>query len=235
MLEVLKQLELRRKGRATDFWSTARRLAAGENVPVDAIEKLLTESGKTPAELEAAIELATRRIQWSDQLRKVTALEKEQLSLRERMANENKKLAEAERAHIEATAPLEGRLHAIMIALSEASDARRHLIDTCLDTALCEERALVDRQLSELRRQGIGLRERAELVKQADRDDEESNRIAEGLVPGASTARVDIRREQAARARKVGHSAKAELATVLKEITKLEREEEEICERMTKA
>ena len=61
--ELLSELESRRKDRETDFWATARKLAAGEKVTAAAVEKLLAESGKTPGELQAAVELMTQRAQ----------------------------------------------------------------------------------------------------------------------------------------------------------------------------
>jgi hypothetical protein len=232
--ELLSELETRRKNRETDFWATARKLASGEKVTASAVEKLLAESGKTPHELEAAVELMTQRAHWHEQRRKAATLEKEQASLKDRIAAEDRKLADAEKAHADATRPLYARLHDIKTAISEASDARRNLIKTCPHAELKAELAAVTQRLIELRAQAAALRERAELVKQADREEEAARRMAEGLVPGSRTTRIDEMRERAARARKVGQEALAALPDLLKEVEKFEREEEAVYERMAK-
>jgi len=232
--ELLSELETRRKDRETDFWATARKLAAGEKVTTAAVEKLLAESGKTPPELQGAVELMTQRAQWNEQRRKAAALEKEQAALRDCVAAEDKKLADAEKAHADATRPLYARLHEIKAAISDASDARRNLIKTCPHAELRAELAAVTQRLIELRARAAALRERGELVKQADREEEAARRMAEGIVPGARTSRIDEMRERAARARKVGHEALAALPAVQDEIAQVEREEEAVYERMTK-
>lgn len=234
MKELLSELELRRKDRETDFWAVARKLASGEKVTAAAVEKLLVESGKTPDELKAAVELMTQRAQWADQRRKAAALEKERAALQDRIGVEDKKLADAEKAHADATRPLYARLHDIKVAISDASDARRNLIKTCPYAELKAELAAVTQRLIELRAHAAALRERGELVKQADREEEAARRMAEGIVPGARTTRIDQMREQAARARKVGQEALAALPAAQDEIAKAEREEEAVYERMAK-
>jgi len=198
------------------------------------VEKLLAERGKSPAELEAAVALMMQRAQWHEARRKAAALEKEQATLKDRIAVEDKKLSDAEKAHADATRPLYARLHEIKAAISDASDARRNLIRTCPDAALKAELAAVMQRLIELRAQAAALRERAELVKQADREEEAARRMAEGIIPGTRTTRIDQMRERAARARKVGQEALVALPEVQKAIEKAEREEEAIYERMAK-
>ena len=232
--ELFGELELRRKDRETDFWTVARKLAAGEKITAAAIERLLAESGKTPTDLQAAVELVTQRAHWHEQRQKAATLEKEQASVQERIAAEDRKLAAAEKAHADATAPLYARLHEIKAAISDGSDARRKLIQTCPDAALKAELAALTDRLNELRAQAAALRDRGELVKQADREDEVADRLAAGLVPGAPTTRVDRLREQAGLSRKAGQQALAALPAVQKQIARLEREEEAVYERMTK-
>lgn len=232
--ELLSELETRRKDRESDFWATARKLASGEKVTAAAVEKLLAESGKSPADLQAAVDLMAQRAQWADQRRKAAALEKEQAALKDRIAAEDRKLADAETAHADATAPLYARLHEIKAAISDAGDARRNLIRTCPHAELKAELAAVMQRQIELRAQAAALRERGELVKQADREEEAARRMAEGIVPGTRTTRVDEMRERAARARKVGQEALAALPGVQEEIAKVEREEEAVYERMAR-
>lgn len=234
LTEMLTELELRRKDRDADFLKLARKLGAGEKVATATVEKLLSECGKTPAELAAAVELATQRFAWHEAREKAAALEKHEPAIRDRMDAERRKLEAAEKAHEEAMAPLRARLHEIRAAVSAANDARRKLIKTCPDAAIkAEMKALTDR-LNELRGQVAALRERGELVKRAERDEETADRLQAGIVPFANTAHIDRLREQAERHRKAGKDALAALATVQKEIAKLEREEAAIFERMTK-
>lgn len=226
--------ESRRKDRETDFWATARKLATGEKVTAAAVEKLLAESGRSPAELQAAVELMAQRAQWHEARRKAAALEKEQAALKDGIAVEDKTLSAAETAHADAARLLYARLHEIKAAISDASDARRNLIKTCPDAALKAELAAVTQRLIELRAQAAALRERGELVKQADREEEAARRMAEGLVPGSRTTRIDEMRERSARARKVCQEAMAALPAVQDEIAKAEREGKAVYERMAK-
>lgn len=232
MLEVLKELKLRRENREADFWTTARRLAAGEKVATASIEKVLADSGKAPADLAAAVELATQRARWHEARQAAAALEKERPAIQDRIAAEHRRLQAAEKAHEEATAPLYAKLNRIRAAVSAASDARRKLIETCPDAALKAELVAVSDRLAELRAQATALKERGELVKQAERDEETADRLTVGLVPFASTARIDRLREQAARKRELGQQALAALDNVLQQIAKAEQEQEAVYERM---
>jgi hypothetical protein len=54
--ELLSELELRRKNRRSEFMATAHKLAADERVTPMAVERMLAECGKSPAELQAAVE-----------------------------------------------------------------------------------------------------------------------------------------------------------------------------------
>jgi hypothetical protein len=72
------------------------------------------------------------------------------------------------------------------------------------------------------------------LREAAEREDEAARRMAEGIVPGTRTTRIDEMRERAARARMVGQEALAALPTVQKATEDAEREEEAVYERMAK-
>jgi predicted nucleic acid-binding Zn-ribbon protein len=118
--------------------------------------------------------------------------------------------------------------------VSDASDARRKLIETCPDAALREELAAVSDELNELRAHAAALRDRGELVKQADREEEAADRLTVGLVPGAPPTRIDQMRDQADRNRRAGQEALAALPAVHKEIAKLESEGAAVYERMAR-
>ena len=234
MLEVLKELKLRRENREADFWTTARKLAVGEKVTTASVEKVLTDNGKTLVELQAAVDVFAQHAHWHELRRKAAALEKKQTSIQDRIASEDRKLAAAEAAHNDATAPLYAQMHEIRAAVSDASDARRKLIETCPDEALRAQLAAVGDRLAALRAQAVELRDRGKLVKDATRDEQTAERLQAGIVPLASTAHIDLMREQAARKREAGEQAKAALAGVLKDIVAAEKEQEAVYERMTK-
>lgn len=234
LTEVLTELEARRKDREADFLKLARKLAAGDKVTTATVERLLADTGKTPAELTAAVELATQRFAWHAERQAADALEKEQAAIRDRIATEDRKLTAAEQAHEEATAPLRDRLHEIRATMTVASEARRKLIDTCPDPLLRAELEAASDRLAELHARAATLRSRGELVKQAEHDEQAADRLAAGLVPGASTARIDGLRELAERKRQDAKAAAAELVKVQKEIAKAERAEAAALDRMTK-
>lgn len=58
--------------------------------------------------------------------------------------------------------------------------------------------------------------------------------MADGIVPGTRTMRIDQLRAQAASLRKAGQEALAALPDVQDEIAKVEREEEAVYEGMTR-
>lgn len=232
--ELLSELESRKKSREADFWATARKLAAGEKVAPQAVECLLVESGRTTSDLKAAVELMQQRRQWSDAATRAAALEIERASIQERIAAEDRKLAAAEQAHTDATAPLHFRIDIIRAGLRDAEDARQRLIETCPYDDLKAELAGVTRQLADLRNRATGLRQQAGRAKDAEADMAEANRHAAAIAPGSDPRRAAEWRERAERHRRAADHAYAELPGVEKEIANLEREETAIYERMAK-
>jgi len=80
----------------------------------------------------------------------------------------------------------------------------------------------------------VALRDRGEMMEQPERDEHAGGRLAAGIDPGPTIARVAWRREQCERDRNTGKDALAALATVQKEVTKLGREEAAVFDQMTK-
>ena len=227
LTELLSELETRKKHREADFWATVRKLAAGEKVAPVAVERLLADSGKTPADLKAAVELMQRRRQWSELVTGATTLEQEQSAVRQRIAAEDRKLEEAERAHTDATVPLQARLGAIQTALREAGEARQRLMDSCPYADLKAELADVTGRIAALRTRAYELRRTADECATAARSD-----LEQAEVFHASDAA--LWRERSERHRRQAEAAQAELPGVEQEIAKLEREEAELRERMVK-
>ncbi|MCG3127428.1 MAG: hypothetical protein CHACPFDD_02288 [Phycisphaerae bacterium] len=131
LTELLTELESRRTNREAEFWTIAQKLAAGEKVAASAVERLLAESGKTPAELKKAVEIIQQRRQWHAIISGEPALEKERAAIKDRIAAEDRKLATAEQSHADATGPMYARLDFVKARVSDASDARRRLMETC--------------------------------------------------------------------------------------------------------
>lgn len=225
MLEVLKELKLRRENREADFWTTARKLAAGEKVAPAAVERLLADSGRTPADLKAAVELMQQRRQWSDVVAGTAALEQERTAMHERIAAEDRKLAQAEQAHADATLPLQARLQAIQAALREAGDARRRLMDTCPYADLKAELGDVVRRIAELRTRVFELHRTARECETKAKSD-----LTQAQCDGGRFEA--IWRERAERNHRAAEQAKAELPGLEREIAKLEHDEAALREQM---
>lgn len=232
--ELLSELESRKKSREADFWATARQLAAGEKVAPAAVERLLADSGRTPANLKAAVDLMQQRRQWAEVVDGAAALEKERASINERIAAEDRKLAAAEQAHTDATGPLHFRLDAIRAGVREAEDARHRLNETCPYDELKTELAAVRNGLTELRDHATELRRQAGRAKDAEADLLEAERHLKAIEPGSDPRRADEWRERAERNRHAAEIARAALPGVEKEIAKLERQAAAIRERMTR-
>lgn len=233
MTELLSELETRKKGREADFWATARKLAAGEKVAPAAVERLLADSGRTPADLKAAVELMQQRRQWSDVVAGAAGLEKERTAIHEHIAVEDRTLAAAEQAHTDATAPLHARLDAIRTGTRDAEDARQRLLDTCPYTDLKAELVDVTARLAKLRDRATELRREAERrAREAETDARESKWHAAGFDPSTNPARAAEWRERAERNHRAAEQAKSELLGVEREVAKLEREEAAIYARM---
>lgn len=230
--ELLSELESRRTSREAEFLTTARKIAGGEKVAAAAVERLLGESGKTPAELKAAVEIIQQRRQWHAIISAEPALEKERASIKDRIAAEDRKLEAAEQAHADATGPMYARLDFIKAHVSDASDARRKLIQTCPDKELKAELEDVLEGLNDLREKAAALRERAGLIKRAESDEEEARIHEAGVAAATDPRKAPYWRDQAARNRYAGEKAAAVLPDVLKQIAALERQEASVYERM---
>lgn len=234
MKELFGELETRRKNREADFWSIAHKIAAGEKVGAAAVERLLTESGKSPADLEHTVNLLQQRRQWHQTVITEPALEKERATLKDRIAAEDRKLAAAEKAHTDATEPIYARLDFLKARVSEASDARRRLMETCPYAELKVELTETQRLLNEHRQRHAELKREADRTELVESDLAEAQLHADALAPGSHPRNATYWRERADRNRAAGERAAAELPKVEKEIARLEKTEATISERMTK-
>ncbi len=232
--ELFGELETRRKNRESEFWSIAHKIAAGEKVGAAAVEWLLTESGKSPADLERTVNLLQQRRQWHEIVSTEPALEKERATLKDRIAAEDRKLAAAEKAHTDATEPIYARLDFLKARVSDASDARRRLMETCPYSELKAELTETQRVLNEHRQRHAELKHQAERTELVESDLAEAQLHEDAVLPGTHPRDAKYWRERADRNRAAGERAAAELPKLEKEIARLEKEETAICGRMIK-
>lgn len=226
-------MESRRTNREAEFWSTARKIAAGEKVAAAAVEKLLAESGKTPAELKRAVEIIQQRRQWHAIISAEPALEKERAAIKDRIAVEDRKLASAEQAHADATGPMYARLDFIKAHVSDASDAKRSLIQSCPYADLKDELGALQERLNEQRNRLAALKRQAGRARDAEDDLAEARRHEQGVTAGSDPRHAAEWRERAERNQRAADAAEAELPQVEKEVERLEKAEAAIYQRMT--
>lgn len=232
MKELLSELESRRKSRQSEFWTIAHKLAAEERVTPAAVERVLAESGKSPAELQAAVELIQRRRKWHEIISAEPALEKERAAIKDRVAVEDRKLAAAEQAHADTTGPMYVRLEFIRAHVSDASGARRLLIQTCPYAEIKAELIGLQEQLNEQRDRLAALKRQAGRAEDARDDLAEARRHEQGVSAGSDPRRVTEWRERAEHNQRAADAAKAELPAVEKEVARLEKAEAAIYAKM---
>lgn len=232
--ELFGELETRRKNREAEFWSIAHKIAAGERVGAAAVERLLTESGKSPADLERTVNLLQQRRQWHQAVITEPALEKERTAIKDRIAAEDRKLAAAEKAHTDATEPMYAQLDVLKARVAEASDARRQLIQTCPYADLKAELAETQRVLNEQRQRYAELKRQAQRAGLVESDLAEAQLHENAVLPGTHPRDAKYWRERAERNRAAGEEAAAELPKIEREIARLEKAESAIFGRMIK-
>lgn len=184
---------------------------------------MLAESGKSPAELQAAVELIQRRRKWHEIISAEPALEKKRAAIKDRIAAEDRKLASAEKAHADATGPMYVRVEFIKAHSSDASDARRLLIETCPYPELKDELGALQERLNEQRDRLAALRRQAGRAQDARDALAEARRHEQGVLAGSDPRRAAEWRERAERNQRAADTAKAELPAVEKEVTRLEK------------
>jgi len=212
--------------------ATAHKLAADERVTPMAVERMLAECGKSPAELQAAVELIQRRRKWNEIISAEPALEKERAAIKDRIAAEDRRLASAKQVHADATGPMYVQLEFIKAHVSDASDARRLLIQTCPYPELKDELSALQEHLNEQRERVAALKRQADRAQDARDDLAEARRHEQGVSAGSDPRRAAEWRERAERNRRAADAAKAELPAVEKEVTRLEKAEAAICAKM---
>jgi hypothetical protein len=169
IFEKLKStLYHREKSLKNDLNAIAKKIAIGEEPPIDQVVRILAESGKSDDDLQALAELHQRRELMRVQFAAIPRLRAEQKEV-ERQHEKNREAFEAARQQYEqASLPLRGQADLLRQQLQEGDKAAHQLIATCPDeeltaryTELTSEHAATRTQSHQLREKVSTERERA--------------------------------------------------------------------------
>jgi hypothetical protein len=130
ILDALRGRMKQREENALDTFAAAARAAArGEAYDVAAIERAIVELGKTPAEFEAAVAVARKRVAWLADVDKLSAATAKVNKLEASAATEKAKFEAARRAFIEKAEAIDADLAAARATQDRGRDARTNLLD----------------------------------------------------------------------------------------------------------
>ena len=129
---VKKSLQALATMRAAAFYELVRAIGAGEDVASPSkIEKVLSDAGRTAADLEAAVELYQVRQQQAGELSQVPVLEAELAGLKEKGKRAWETFEAARVVYEEFMFPIEGRAIEIQAALTKAASTKNELFTNC--------------------------------------------------------------------------------------------------------
>jgi hypothetical protein len=171
LMDGLKTLQ---KTRSTSFTATARALARGEKLTPQSVATILNDAGKTAEELEAAVELATRRIEWRVQVDAADGLDKKRADIAKLADVAKKTLADAQQVFDDAVSPLDDELVRIEETERLATEAKRQLFNTASDGQRAELDEATE-NLSVASNRAAELRKQAKLIETAEADMVEAN------------------------------------------------------------
>jgi hypothetical protein len=119
-----------REGNALDtFAAGARAAARRESYDVAALERALVELGKTTADFEAAVEVATARAAWLADVDKLAAVTAKVNKLEAAATAEQTKFEAARRAFVEKATAIDADLKIARATQDKGRDARDRLLD----------------------------------------------------------------------------------------------------------
>jgi len=209
-----------------DFHALVRLVADDKAPEPDVIARALQDAGKSVEDLQKGVELLQKRRQWRQAIAQAEALEAERPGIQKQITAANRELELAKERHDEIVCPLDGKLHLIKQAVSEAGEARRHLWDTCSHPELLDAMADVSSERDALAKQRHQLQcERDELKRRGQAALEES---AHARSEAEAKASRNQGQNQLARAKQY----EPELTRLAKKLATLEQREQEIQQRM---
>ncbi|MCC6653331.1 MAG: hypothetical protein IT348_19425 [Candidatus Eisenbacteria bacterium] len=125
--ELIDALRGRREARTAGFHETARRLAAGESLKPEHVERVLDASGRSAEQLAAEVERLERRIRLRGEIAEIVRCEGERPEVLERIQRADDVLAKARAAHAQAVGPLLARLRVLNSAQDRISSLETEL------------------------------------------------------------------------------------------------------------
>lgn len=153
---VFQKLRKRRESIAETYRDIVAALAAGQAPDVEAIERCLTDAGKSETDLQADVDRELGKRELQRKARTIGNLTKELGECDAKLAALAEKLERAQRAHDDAAGPLQSRVRMLVSELTEAEQARSKLGVEFSSDAVREARSDLDAKRSrayELRRQ----------------------------------------------------------------------------------
>lgn len=130
LLDALRGRMKQRESNALDTITAGARAAArGESYDVAAIERALTELGKTTGDFEAAVEVARKRVAWLADFDKLAAATTRVSKLEASAAAEQAKFEAARRSFMEKAEALDADLATARKSRERGRDARSNLLD----------------------------------------------------------------------------------------------------------
>ena len=126
---VAEVFRTRKQKQAGDFSELVRQLADGKGNPGPAeIAELLETGGKTPADLQAAVEYRLKRLEFARRLAELPGLQGEKAELERKGAEENERyrllVKPLEEQHLQNIATLNGRYRTVAAAIPVAESMR---------------------------------------------------------------------------------------------------------------
>jgi len=181
--KLMSGLMTLKRTRATTFASVANKIAKGQKLTTEAVDRMLLDCGKEPEQLRDEVERVTRRLQWARQVDDAKPLDEERAAIAGKIADAEHTLEKANEIFETTTAPLNGRIVEIQNLETTASAARRKLFDTASDGAR-EHLSGSQTRLGEANARVMDLRKKSKLVDVAASDLDEARLL--GFVPTTS-------------------------------------------------
>ena len=230
--EFFGKLRDRMVNRTSTFHDLARDLAEGRSVKPEAAERILSECGKSPEELEALVNVCAERARMREELRREPALRRELADINKKAAVVQAELDQAEAKAQDLLSPMQFRADEIQRILREADRFRQDLKATCPEPALRQRHLEAHRKHGALTAQRYKLsqdivhfREVSEMISKDVENDQAhrlGGRVGDIVVGAASNVLMSSARDQDKRERAGVYAAKAERAE--RELAEVESE-----------
>lgn len=222
--KVAEAMEERRRTAAADWAGLVESISRGKEIAAAKVEDILRRADKSLEDLRAAVGVRERRTQLRAVFDKLPEHQKEAAEVDRLIAQENRKLEEAQQRHADATAPLVDRAHAANVAIAQAQAAQDELINACPNEQVIRELAQAEQSLALL------IRSKSLLEATAESRSEGMNELA--------AAKRQLEEERATQFRTSGEAkikaaadAEARLPEVRKQIKELQGKVESLREK----